>query len=85
MTITLDVPQDLAQELRRVPLEEVTRFVIAAIRHEFSSTKDNAELLSLSEADYAAIEDGLDDVDEGRVHDVEEAFALLRRERDTKQ
>lgn len=79
MTITRDVPQDLETPLSRVSLEDVARFALAAIRHEFSGNE--AEVFStLSEEDYAAIKRGLDDADAGRVYDSEEAFALLRRE-----
>lgn len=82
VTLTLDLPDDLANELMSMPEAERNRYVaVAMVRGaDLVVDENDQDIAPTSEEDLAAIGRGLADSDAGRVMDADTFFAQMRRE-----
>jgi predicted transcriptional regulator len=80
MTLTIELPEDLAAQLASLPEEERNRYAVAALREKLAEdAADEADLPPLTAEDLSAIGRGIADSDAGRVKEGAAVFAKLRQ------
>ena len=70
-SITIPLPEDLAERLAELPEDERQAFAVAALRDAVTE-RDLAA--TLTDADHAAVAEGLADLDAGRVRPAASVF-----------
>ena len=70
MTITIELPRELAIRMTTIPEDERNNFAIAALSAAFDSTEDDEKL-------YSLIAEGITAVEEGRVRPLRDSYADL--------
>lgn len=70
MTLTLEIPEDLAPSLEAMPESQRHNFALAAMRNELlDRAEEEAEDYQLTPDDIEALKQGAADIDAGRVSD----------------